>query len=41
MSGKTGRLSVIAGYIRKYGTTGLAIVESRYKPIKLMRQGGT
>jgi len=28
-------------YSRKYGTTSPAIVKGRYKPIKLMRQGGT
>jgi len=38
---KYGGMAVGLGHIRKYGTTGPAIVNGRHKPIKLMRQGGT
>ena len=38
---KYGDMAVGPGHIRKYGTTGPAIVKGRHKPIKLMRQGGT
>ena len=32
--------ALIQPTLRKYGTTGPAIVKGRHEPIKLMRQGG-
>ncbi|MCP4256123.1 MAG: hypothetical protein GY774_01190 [Planctomycetes bacterium] len=37
---KYGDMAVGLTHIRKYGTTGPAIVKGRHKPIKLMRQDG-